>query len=99
MEGISNMQKYEGNEVWIGFGGPHYAPKFHDYLLNKQIMLGHIAPKYVIDMIDEEVVSLAMSRCLIRPKGALIDWKGMKSKQREKIINILDSLGVSYKRI
>lgn len=99
VEAIQNVEKYGGMPVWIGFGGPHYAPKFHSYMLGNPILLGHIAPKYVLESIGLEAISRAIDRCLMRPVGALMDWKGMRSDQRKKVIGILEKLNMSYMRI
>ncbi|RLG60436.1 hypothetical protein DRN86_02570 [Candidatus Geothermarchaeota archaeon] len=34
-----------------------------------------------------------------QPNKALIDWKGLKSDQRGKIIGILDEIGIEYVKI
>jgi len=101
IDSIRSIDKYssESFDTWIGFGGPHYAPKFFSLLLKERIMLGHLAPKYVADEIDDRMVREAFEFSLIRPKGALIDWKGLRSPQRKKIVSILENLGMSYSKI
>ncbi len=99
IKALENMEKYSGMDAWVGVGGPHYAPKFFSALVSKPILLGHIIPKYVIDEVNKEVLVMALERSLVRIKGVIIDWKGLKSQQRQKIISILETLGVSYQRI
>jgi len=99
LDAISLANKMSGLKSWLGFGGPHYAPKFYETLREQNILLSHIAPKYVVDEIDEEVIRRAYEKSIIKPAGALIDWKGLKSKQRSKIIGILENIGLDYVRI
>src|SRR3990172_914331 len=40
-------------DVAVGFGGPHYAPRFTKGVLDGKFAVGHICPGYNIDAIDE----------------------------------------------
>jgi len=84
-------QKYGNYVTAIGFGGPHYVPNFTEIERKTRIAMSHIAPKYVIDDIDKQIVSQAITRSETDTKLAIIDWKGLNSKQRKKILQILDT--------
>jgi len=99
VEAIKNLNMYSNMNAWVGFGGPHYAPKFFSILTSNPILLGHIAPKYVIDEVDKELLMMALERSLVQVEGAIIDWKGLKSQQRQRIISMLEELKVSYRRV
>ena len=48
--------KEEESEVAIGIGGGHYAPRFTDIALKKDIAFGHIAARYAIEYLNEEML-------------------------------------------
>jgi D-aminoacyl-tRNA deacylase len=85
-------------ETYIGFGGPHYARKFTSLVQEKKLQIGHIAPKYVLDSINRNMVEQMVSRSLESVKAAIIDWKGTNANQKEIILPILDDLGIEYIR-
>ena len=43
-------------EVAIGIGGGHYAPRFTEIALEKNVAFGHMAAKYVLDYLDERMI-------------------------------------------
>lgn len=99
---LKKLQQTHDNtySIAIGFGGPHYAPKFLQKLReNNNLAISHIAPKYIFDYIDNELVRQALEKTPTAVSSALIDWKGLKSKQRKRIIDILSELDINYERI
>jgi D-aminoacyl-tRNA deacylase len=78
----------------IGFGGTHYASKFNRLVLERDAVIGHIAPKYALDTIDSKVVSQMVSRTQGRIEKAVIDWKGTNAKQKERLFPMLEKLGI-----
>lgn len=80
----------------IGFGGPHYAPNFTK--ISDNVAVGHIAPKYAVDLLDKEMIEQMLNKTVPKPDFAVIDWKGLKGSQRRNIIKILDELGVEWKK-
>jgi D-aminoacyl-tRNA deacylase len=98
MKTIEESEIPEHGNIVIGFGGPHYAPNFLDLELNNYI-LGHICPKYSIKKIDEEMIKQMLEKTFPRASLALIDWKGLKSEEREFLIKKLEKMNVSYERI
>lgn len=89
----------EKGEVSIAFGGPHYTPKISKYALNKEIPVGHIAPKYVLDELGEDMILQMIERTRGYVKYALLDWKGMRSIHREKLTALLKNLGLELVRL
>lgn len=92
------LEKHEKVPVAIGFGGTHYGAKFTKLMLNEKIALGHICPKYAADTLDEEIILQAFNRTVPKPDLAILDWKGLKSDQREKIISVLDKRGIKWEK-
>ncbi len=93
-ESLRRLLNRENNDYIpaVGFGGPHYAPNFTEIERRTRIAMGHIAPKYVIDQIDKRMILQAINRSKARPALAIIDWKGLNSEQRNKILNALREL-------
>jgi len=81
----------------IGIGGKHYCPNFNKIQLNSEIALSHIIPQYIFP-IDEKQVIEAIEKTKEKISLAIIDWKGLKSKERQKAIIILEKLNMPYKR-
>jgi len=55
-ETILEMEE-KSYEVAIGIGGGHYAPRFTDIALTKKVAFGHIAARYAVDYLDEEMIT------------------------------------------
>ncbi|MFW9932408.1 MAG: D-aminoacyl-tRNA deacylase, partial [Candidatus Thorarchaeota archaeon] len=83
-----------GRECDIGFGGTHYVSKFNKLVLENDLQIGHIAPKYALNEIPESVIRQMISRSQAQVKRAVIDWKGTNMEQREHLLPILDSLNI-----
>lgn len=90
------INEIEKVPIAIGFGGTHYGAKFTK-LIDK-VAFGHICPKYAVDSLDEKMILQAYHKTLPKPEKALLDWKGLKSKQREKIIQILERNKISWEK-
>ncbi|MCX8197418.1 MAG: hypothetical protein N3G80_03845 [Candidatus Micrarchaeota archaeon] len=86
--------------VYVGFGGSHYAPKFAPKIIDGEIAIGHIISGYALESfgIDEQRVRQAIEKNLPAAEGALIDWKGMGSAARKKLIEMLEKVGVKWER-
>jgi len=76
----------------IGLGGPHYAPRHTQVVLETDVCVGHILPKYVT--IDEELVKHAIARTSGGVELLALDWKGLDSSQRQHLQQIANKLGV-----
>ncbi len=80
---------------YIGFGGPHYAPSFTKKLIeNEDIAIGHILPKYQQDNVTKDIIQQMLAGSTA--KKAVFDWDGMNSEPRNKAVEILDELGISW---
>lgn len=86
-------------KIGVGFGGPHYAPRFTKLVYETDIAIGHIIPEYVFDEISRNEIISAISRTREKVDFAVIEWKGLKKRHRDFLIPILNELGVSWKRI
>jgi len=52
----------ENEQVAIGVGGGHYAPRMTDVALESQLSFGHIIPSYALESIGEEMLEKAIER-------------------------------------
>ena len=85
------------SKVVAGFGGGHYPIKFTAMALDKGVAFSHIMSKYNIDNTD--MIEQSLTKSDIRPEEAIIEWKSIKSSQREGVIRVLNSLGMDYVKV
>jgi D-aminoacyl-tRNA deacylase len=83
----------------VGIGGGHYAPEFNHLVLKTEYAVSHIAPEYALDSIDENMIKQAVERSFEKVDSCVLDWKGMKSNHREKILQILEQLNLPVIKI
>ncbi|TFG04624.1 hypothetical protein EU538_12100 [Candidatus Thorarchaeota archaeon] len=85
-------------ESAIGFGGTHYASKFNKLVLSGEYRIGHMAPKYALDEITEQVVDQMIQRSAERVTAAVVDWKGTNAKQRDRFMPLLEQSDIEIIR-
>lgn len=76
----------------VGFGGPHYAPTFTRYSLEKKYAFGHIFSKYVLNNTPDKVI-LDAFRKTGSSRTAVIDWKGISGSLRSTLYEKLVDWG------
>jgi D-aminoacyl-tRNA deacylase len=84
-------------KIAIGIGGMHYSEKFTKLALEKGYAFAHILPRYQaqnVDMLDQ-----AIERSDSKVGVAVIEWKGIKAENRDRIIKRLDEIGMDYERV
>ena len=82
----------------IGLGGNHYSPKFQKMIETQNYAFGHICPKHKLDSLDDKMILEMISKTIPKPEQAVLDWKGMNSSQRKKIIDMLERNGINWVR-
>lgn len=97
METVQNFGKHQAEAV-LGIGGPHYNEKFTKIALENTVAFSHIIPKYAIPIVDEEILGQCVERTLEKVELAILDWKGMKSEDKQKIIKIVEKLGLKFRK-
>ena len=95
---IKNYDPTKKFEVAIGFGGTHYCNSFNKIEAGEDIAISHICPKHFLEKIDEAMIKKMINSTLEKVDYALLDWKGMLADDRNKIIGILDNLGIEWKK-
>lgn len=76
----------------IGFGGGHYAMRQTGLLLETEVSFGHNFPKYQLEFVDEALIRQAVEKS--KADFAYFDRKSMKSKDKNRISEILEKLGL-----
>lgn len=87
-----------GGKIFVGFGGPHYAPRFTNAVLNKNYVVGHILSKYSVEKGVSQNIILDAFRKSMDAKYALIDWKGLKGRYRKDLLGLLEEYGLGYEK-
>ena len=87
-----------GSDSAIGFGGTHYASKFNKLVLEKNINMGHMAPKYAVNDLTLDVVKQMISKTTGNVTRAIVDWKGLNAENKSHIFPILEEVGLEIVR-
>lgn len=85
------------NKSAIGIGGLHHTPSFKKIILNTEIAIGHVCPKYQLENLDKQLVEQAINKTIPKPKLVILDWKGLGA-HKQKVMSILDEIGIEVKR-
>ncbi|MDP7180468.1 MAG: D-aminoacyl-tRNA deacylase [Candidatus Woesearchaeota archaeon] len=91
---MGNSKKYE---IAFGVGGLHYGKTFGRRVLEKDIAIGHICPKYQFENLDKEMILEGINRTHEKVDFVLLDWKGL-GKEKQRIVDMLNELGLEFKR-
>lgn len=91
-------KKLEKGISAVGFGGNHYSPRFQKMIEEQNYAFGHICPKHKLDSLDEQMILQIINRTIPKPEQVVLDWKGMNSAQRNKIIKILERNKINWVR-
>ncbi len=92
-------QKKFKQECYVGFGGMHHAEKFTKLVLNDDLLIGHICPKYNADNLTSKMIEQMFQKTVPKPTGAIIYKKGLKGEQYRKIKELLESLNKNYIKV
>lgn len=88
-ETILKMKKTD-DEIAIGIGGGHYAPRFTKIAMAKKLSFGHMAPKYSAGKID--LYMLEQMKLKSNAKYVVMEKKDIPGKERKRIEDLLPSL-------
>ncbi len=98
IEAVAEFDNFPAKAV-IGIGGPHYNKKFTRMALDKNLAFGHIIPKYAFPKIDLETIKQCTERTLEKVELAVLDWKGIKGEYKPNLVEMLNELGLSFKKV
>ncbi len=93
------LKKDERYEAVFGVGGGHYNREFTKILLETELAVGHVAPKYALDDLDGEMFRQAIERNVEKVERVLILKKETNSSQKKRIIGFCEEMGVRYELV
>lgn len=79
----------------VGIGGLHHTPNFKRIMLESDIAIGHVCPKYMLEEFNREMLLQALEKTVPKADLVLVDWKGL-GKHKQKVLDILDSVDVEW---
>ncbi len=96
-EAISNsLKRNERYECVFGTGGGHYAIEFTDIILKTNYAVGHIAPKHVLDSLDEDIFRQAIEKNVETVRKVFVLKESTNRGHKRKISEYCSGLGVEY---
>ncbi len=101
---IKTIEKYwivkrEDPIIGLGFGGTHYSPKFKKLIINTNIAIAHICPKYFVQELNEEMIKQMIDKTIEKTvKFFILDWKGLNSADKSNLSQILIEFNIEIKR-
>lgn len=87
------------NSAVLGIGGTHYNQKFTHMALAGEAVFGHMIPKYAVSMIDSEILAQCIEKTLEKVSLAILDWKGIRSQDKPKLLSALQDAGLTFKKV
>ena len=96
VESLTDRQIW--SKVGVAFGGTHYSEKFTRILVEEEIALAYIAPKYALEHLDEKMVGQMLQRSTAPVRYAVLDWKGL-GPQKEKVVGLVRQFGLEEVRV
>lgn len=98
MHAITNFSKPASSAV-LGIGGTHYNQKFTLMALVGEAVFGHMIPKHAISKVDAEMLSQCCAKTFEKVSLAILDWKGIRSEDKPKLLSSLQDVGLPYKKV
>lgn len=87
------------NSAVLGIGGTHYNQKFTLMTLVGEATFGHMIPKYAVHLLDSEMLSQCVEKTLEKVQLAILDWKGIRSEDKSRLLAALEVAGLPYKKV
>ena len=96
---IINALKNQNNKYKFAFGigGPHYCNNFNKIILRTDFAFSHICPKYMLEKLDEEMITQAIKKTLEKIDFVVLDWKGLGT-EKQRIVELLKNFNIEVKR-
>ncbi|MCL2432592.1 MAG: D-aminoacyl-tRNA deacylase [Nitrososphaerota archaeon] len=88
-----------GVSAVLGIGGTHYNEKFTTMALMDTALFGHMIPKYAVSAIDSSMIRQCVERTFENVPLALLDWKGISSKDKPSLLSALEQASLPYQKI
>jgi D-aminoacyl-tRNA deacylase len=98
MSAIANFTAPTNSAV-LGVGGTHYNQRFTLMALVGEAVFGHMIPKYVVSLVDSEMLSQCVEKTLEKVPLTVLDWKGIKSEDKPNLLSALETVGLPFKKV
>ena len=98
IQAIANF-RVSGQTAAIGIGGPHYNERFTQMALNDEAVFGHMIPKYAIANVDPVMLQECIERTMEKVTCVILDWKGIKSQDKPKLLDALTEIKLPSKKM
>jgi D-aminoacyl-tRNA deacylase len=100
MHAIVNFSKpVSYHSAVLGIGGTHYNQKFTYMALVGAAFFGHMIPKQAVCKIDSEMLMQCRKKTFEKVSLAILDWKGIKSEDKPKLLIALQDVGLPFKKV
>lgn len=83
----------------LGIGGTHYNQRFTQMSLADEAVFSHMIPKYAVQHVTATLLIHCMERTLEKVNNAILDWKGIKSADKPKLLAALQEIRLPYTRV
>src|SRR5438309_4583224 len=84
----------ETDPVAAGFGGTHYSAKHTRICMEGNYAIGHLVSSHSFDGgVSERVMTDTFSKTTSSCNTAIVDWKGLHSNDRRKLVASLEAAG------
>jgi D-aminoacyl-tRNA deacylase len=97
-EAIANYGN-SGQPAVLGVGGTHYNRKFTQMALSGEAVFGHMIPKYAVPEVDLQMLQQCVTKTSGQVTGVVLDWKGIKSEDKPKLLAELSELGLPISKV
>jgi D-aminoacyl-tRNA deacylase len=97
IEAIAKYGSTQSTAV-LGIGGTHYNRRFTQMAFDGEVIFGHMIPKYALDYVDSEILNQCVKKTMEKVTCAILDWKGIQSENKSKLIAALLDIGLPYQR-
>jgi D-aminoacyl-tRNA deacylase len=96
IEAINKFQPNPSQPAALGIGGPHYNQHFTRMALNNEAIFGHMVPKYALQQVDTDMLQQCILATMEKVTHAILDWKGIPSQDKPKLLKALDHINLPY---
>ena len=83
----------------LGIGGTHYNSKFTQMALNGEVAFGHMIPKYEVHQADSYILQQCIKRTQEELAYIILDWKGIRSDDKPRLMSTLQEIGLPTKKV
>jgi len=84
--------------IGLGFGGTHYAPNFQRLVINSNVAMSFICPKYYIQELNRDLIAQMIENTLESVDYFIIDWKGTNSEDKKHLVPLLEEFDIPIKK-